>query len=176
MEKRLKKRLQILAALVIALLVLIVLMNARNCESNEECFNRYASKCSRATANVVAQDNVFLYEVQGKKTEEGVKNCIVKVTLVRLEESATPNLKKALEGRGMLCHVPRTLLAETPLSHIENINDYCTGPLKEVLLQISLEKLYDVVVKNIGPLSLQYSQSLSEIDTTNPVSSVNGTR
>ena len=161
-----KLRLLVLSVLLLSFLLLMVLTYTKDCKTNQDCFNAKALTCSRAKAMILNQNNQFLYEIQGKKTEEAEQRCIIKITLVHLEQTATPNLRKALEGRGMLCHVPSTLLAQTPLNKIENINDYCTGPLKEVLLQLSLDKLYEVVVKNIGPIALQFSQSLSKLNTT----------
>lgn len=70
------------------------------------------------------------------------------------------NLKKALEGKGMLCELQKSVLAEKPLSQFNDLNDYCTGPLKEKMLEINLENLYGLVVKQLGPLATQFKQSL----------------
>ena len=166
MEKELRKKIFILGALVVALVVLIVVVHTKDCGEDEVCFDENAAECDRVKAEVTKQGNVFLYEVKGEKNIEGEENCMIKISLLKLNEGTSASLKKALEGKGMLCSVPRTLLSQQLLSKIENINDYCSGPLKELLLQISLDKLYEVVVKNIGPLSLKFSQSLSQLNET----------
>ena len=161
-----KVKLLILILLIFSLGVVLVMLDTKNCKSDEKCFDKLATKCKRVKAEIVNQENLFLYEIKGKKNVENEEKCIVKVVLVKLEETAPINLRKALEGEGMLCEVPKFLLKERSLSTIEDINNFCTGPLKEVLLQISLEKLYEVIVKNIGPLSLQFSQSLRELNAS----------
>ncbi len=166
MEKRMKVKVVIFIILILALSLSIYLITPKNCKDDEKCFNTRAAECKKTEAILVNQNNVFSYEIKGSSTDGEIKTCVVKVTLLKLEASATPNLRRALEGKGMLCHIPRAILASQPISKIENVNDYCTGPLKEVILQISLEKLYEVVVKNIGPLSLQFSQSLSKLNAT----------
>ena len=41
------------------------------------------------------------------------------------------------------------------ITKINNLNDYCTGQLKETILSITVEKLYEIIVKNIGNITLQ---------------------
>ncbi len=164
MEKRMRVKLYFLGVLVLGLLAIIILMYTKDCKSDEACFSKYSVECKQAKLVGVSQNNFFLYEIKGKEVQAGEKRCIVKVTLLKLEETANQNLKNALEGKGMLCHIPQYLLFQKHLDQIENLNDYCTGPLKEVLLEISLEKLYNIVVKNIGPVALEFSKILSSIN------------
>ena len=53
------------------------------------------------------------------------------------------------------------LLQIKNISQINDISDYCTGPLKEAALEIVLEKVYSIVVANIGQITLEYENILS---------------
>ncbi len=163
MENATKVKIGIFVACILVLVLLILVFSPKRCGTNEQCFNERAAVCKRAAVTITNLENNYYYEVRGKK---GAESCIVKVVLVKTNPNAAENLKRALEGKGMLCEIPRTLLAVTPLAKIENINDYCTGPLKEVLLEISLENLYEIVVKQIGPIAVQFQQSLAALNTT----------
>ncbi len=162
MESPTKVKLGFFLAFILLLVILLLAFAPKRCGADEECFNAYAARCERAKVTLINLDNQYAYEVRAKKGEQ----CIVKVVLVQINPNAGDNLKNRLNGQGMLCEIPRELLAATPLAKIENINDYCTGPLKEALLDISLENLYEIVVKQIGPLAVQFKQSLEVLNTT----------
>jgi len=144
-------------AILIVLVLLIVLMQTpKNCRDNEECFNIRAKACKLASVTAVNQGNTFRYEIRGQKSG----SCIIRVTMLHANNGLPQNLKKALEGKGMLCELQKSVLAEKPLSQFNDLNDYCTGPLKEKMLEINLENLYGLVVKQLGPLATQFKQSL----------------
>ncbi|MFA4887454.1 MAG: hypothetical protein WC595_04525 [Candidatus Nanoarchaeia archaeon] len=166
-----EKRLRIQVVIFIVLLVLVGLVfffsYTQDCAGDTACFNARAASCKKVEASFWSENNRFSYGVLGKKKVMGENGCVVRVQMVELDPSAKENLKKALEGKGMICFLPDPLLKEKQITEIEDLNDYCSGPLKEVLLQISLERLYEIVVKNIGPLSLEFTKSLSQLNTTN---------
>lgn len=162
MENATKVKLGLFVACMLLLLIVLLVAAPKQCGSDEQCFNTQAMLCKRAAVRVENLDNTYVYEVRGRKGEE----CIVKIVLEKVSPAAGENLKTALEGKGMLCAVPLSVLQEQQLAKIENINDYCTGPLKEVLLEISLENLYEIVVKQIGPLAVEFRQSLESLNTT----------
>lgn len=148
-----KKKVYILVFLLIIIATLIVMNYTKNCNYDESCFNKHAQDCSRAKANLYRNENEYKFEITGKKEDK----CRVVVYMIKANEETISNVRGFLEGKGMVCEVPKTEL-QNPISEITNIKDYCTGPLKEALLQITVEKLYELVTKNIGPVALeQYS-------------------
>ena len=163
MENATKVKLGLFVGFILVLVVVVLASSPKQCGTDQACFDARAAKCQRAVVQVTNLENQFVYDVRGKK---GAENCIVKIQLVQVNPNAVENLKKALQGKGMLCEVPKAVLAEKTLAKIDDINDYCTGPLKEMLLEISLENLYEVVVKQIGPLAVQFRQSLEALNTT----------
>ncbi len=145
-----KKKVAVLIVLVIMLFTLFYINLPKNCEKDyENCFSDNVSKCSKSKVLASKDDNLYRYEVVARKQD----SCIVKVSLAKVSETQSLDLKKALEGKSMLCSLPMSLINTKDINSIENLNDYCTGQLKEAILEITLQKLYDVVVQNIGPVA-----------------------
>lgn len=140
--------------LVLAALILIVLLGtANNCKEDKECFDNSAARCARAMATLEKEGNILNYEIEGKKDD----SCLIDVKLIRLSEGQSVSMRQALEGRDMKCSIPLEILQNKSIVEIENTNDYCTGPLKEATLEITLEKMYEIIVKNIGPITIGLS-------------------
>lgn len=143
---------------LIVLAALIFLGLPKNCKTNEECFNSKASKCSKVKVTLLKNDNYLNYYVLGESKD----NCIVKVTMEKVSVKQSDELKASLQGKKMECSVPISILQERGLNQVENIYDYCTGPLKEAFLDITLQKMYDLVVKNLGTLTSGLQQVLNQ--------------
>ncbi len=144
--------------LVLVVLVLIFIYFPKNCKSNEECFNFKASQCSRAKASLLKNDNVLEYKILGKRGDD----CVVRVIMKKVSGRQSDAIKLALEGKSMNCAIPKTLLQDKGLNQINNVYDYCTGSLKETFLDITLQKMYDLVVRNIGTLTSGLQQVLNQ--------------
>jgi len=152
-----KKNVIIVVILGIFIIALFLITLPKNCKSNDECFNNAAAKCSKAKVTTYKNDNLYNYEILGKREN----NCLFNVKLEKVSETKTFELKQALEGKRMICSVPKETLQSQSLKEIESLTDLCTGPLKEVLLQINLDKIYEIVVKNIGPIALEIEKGVS---------------
>ncbi|MBS3161130.1 hypothetical protein J4476_00325, partial [Candidatus Woesearchaeota archaeon] len=150
-----KKKVSVLIFLVILLTVIIVINTPSNCKSDYYCFNDHVLDCSKAKVITEKDDNTYYYEVLSKKDD----NCIIKVQLNKLSNSQSNDLKKALEGKNMLCSIPSSTLEVKDIKSITNLNDYCSGQLKEAVLEVTIQKLYDVVVENIGPIAAELRNS-----------------
>lgn len=152
-----KKRVFVAVILTIIIIALFLITLPKNCKSNEECFNNAAAKCSKAKVSTYKNDNLYKYEVLGKKEN----NCLVNINLEKVSESKTVELRQALEGKRMVCVIPKETLQSKSLKEIESLTEFCTGPLKETLLQISLDKMYEIIVKNIGPIALEIEKGVT---------------
>jgi len=163
-----KKKVAILVFLILVLGVLFYLNTPKNCKRDYECFSSKVSECSKAKVTTNKEDNLYYYEVMGKKLE----NCIVSVKLLKLSDAQPFDLRRALEGKGMLCSLPMSVLQNSDIKDIKNLNDYCTGQLKEAILDVTLQKLYDIVVQNIGPIASEIrgvSNNVSVPNITSPI-------
>ncbi len=145
---------------VLIIVVLIFLGLPKNCKNNEECFNEKVIKCSKVKAILVKNENQLNYYVIGRSGSD----CVAKITMAKVSEKQNVDLRKALEGRSMDCAVPMDVLKEKGMNQVDNIYDYCTGPLKEAFLDITLQKMYDLVVKNLGTLTSGLQQVLNQSD------------
>ena len=127
-------------------------------KDNEDCFNQYSSKCSKVQANLMnKQGNLYEYKILGKNKN----NCIIDAKLITVEESKPAELKQSLEGKSMKCSIPLEELKTEKINEMEKLEENCTGQLKEALLQITIDQLYEIVVKNIGSIALQLNQTKS---------------
>lgn len=146
-----KRKVTIIIVLVIIIISTVIITSAKNCKSDDNCFNKATQKCSLAKVKTFNNDNLYNYKIIGKKSD----NCIIEVTLVSLSESQTKDLREALNERSMTCSIPKELFQNKTIKDIDNLNDYCTGPLKEAILEITIDKMYELIVKDIGSLSTE---------------------
>ena len=153
----LDKRKVITLIVIITIIILIFLLTIpKNCKTDEECFNLKASKCSKAKVTIEKELDIYNFEILGKKAD----NCIIEVTLIKVSETKELELKQALEGKSMRCTISQETLKEQSIKEIDNLNEYCTGQLKEAIIQLNLDKLYEIVVKNIGSLATDFRHLL----------------
>lgn len=155
-----KKRSVIIAlVLVILVVALCFLLYSKNCGWDESCFQGKAMKCSKASVSSYSDGNHYRYEIMGKRKGD----CIVRVSFVEPEPTMEPKLKEALSGKKMTCEISSESLSGSPVSKIEDFSSHCSGPLREVLLEITLDQLYEVVTEKIGTISLEYKNVLQGI-------------
>lgn len=150
-----KKKVIILIIIIFIFLGFVLLTRAKNCDTDYNCFRNSESKCTLAKVKSENNDNLYEYKIVGRKGN----NCIMEITLLSLSQTQPKDLRDALNGRSMKCAVPRDLLKDKTVKEIANINDYCTGTLKEALLQITLDKLYDIIVKNLGQVAIEQNST-----------------
>jgi len=154
------KEVVIASAILIVIIILFVLSIPKNCKDNEECFNSASSICKKAKANLLKDEDVYNYYIRGKKDD----NCVVKITMLQVSEKKSLSMKEGLEGRYMDCAVPMKLMSEKPINKMSEINDYCTGPLKEAILEISLQKMYELIVKDIGNVTIALQEVIAGLE------------
>ncbi len=158
-----KKKVVLLVVLAVAIVILIILSISKNCRSDASCFDEKAAKCSKAKATIFSKTNLYNYEVTGSKAG----SCIIEAKLLQLGPERTPEMKKALEGKSMTCSVPLKILRKQPITTIENLNDMCSGQLKEATLQLTIDKMYEIIVQNIGPIATRFQKGLAVSNTSN---------
>jgi len=145
-----KKKVIAIVSILVLLTAFIILTRPKNCHTDDACFSVAASKCNLAKVITLSNDNKYQYEVLGKKGA----NCIIKATLLNLSESQSLDLRNALNGRDMKCAISLELLKTKHIKDIENLNKYCTGDLKEAILEITTEKLQDIIIENMGEIAI----------------------
>jgi hypothetical protein len=149
MEKRVNtNKLAFLGILAIILVFVVVFTFSKHCGEDQACFNKAFEKCSKAQVTFSNNESfVYNYEIQGKAND----TCVTTIFLDKVGEASKETLRANLEGRGMVCEIPSDALGEDYLYKVKELSVHCTGPLKETLLQITLERLYAYVVNTFNP-------------------------
>ena len=137
------------AIIIISLIVVAILFFINlpvNCKNDSDCFYKNSKTCSKAKVDTEKDRDLMRYNILGSKKD----TCVLKITKLKVSEDKSKSFREALEGRDMKCAVPLNILQKTKITEITNINDYCTGPLKEAVLEINLQKMYELIIKNLG--------------------------
>ncbi len=142
------------AVLIIVIAAFVIGMVKKECR-NDACFKESLERCSTAKYLQLENYNYYQWVIDGKKGE----NCKMDVKLVRMAVGTPVDKIKLFEGKGMKCLVPLDVLKKTDSSKVENILNYCTGPLKEAVYQSIIERLYTVIIANLG-------SAIKELDKT----------
>lgn len=150
-----QKLIYIVIILIVIITLLILLSYPKNCKNDTNCFLQASQKCSSAKLNYFSSGNLFTYIIKGERND----NCMALVYFEKAKDELDPKLKELLEGKGMFCEVPISDITGTYYD-VQNLNDYCTGPLKEAYMYITIEKLYGLVVQNIGSISTEMRKAV----------------
>lgn len=146
--------------ITITLVILIVItaflfgLVKKECKT-DACFKESLERCSTATYMQLENYNYYQWTIDGKRGD----NCKMDVELVRMAIGTPVDKVRLFEGKGMDCMVPLDVLKKTDSSKVENILNYCTGPLKEAVYQSIIERLYTVIIANLGT-------AIKELDKT----------
>lgn len=148
--KKPKSKLWILILLlIIALAGAVYLYLPKDCGTDKNCFIQKAQTCSKAGVIAYKEGNEFIYEIKDKTGSD----CVFYVKMNRMKENTDYNLVKILEGKDMICRMPLENFKINPLADTKDIIDNCSGSLKEALQQLTIERLYGVVIGNIGGIN-----------------------
>ena len=160
------KRMSFLAKVAIVGGILIALFVAgyysgyfrKDCSQDQSCFQKAVEKCKPAQATVVRNNNVYLYWVGWQLG----KTCEIKIQALRIDAGAPPEFKN-LEGKKMSCKIPKTELEKTNIDNFDNLLAYCHGPLKEGLYEVIIQRMYSLVVSQLGDIVKEALKVLKEI-------------
>ncbi len=130
----------------------------KDCEQDKQCFQEYVQECKPAQVAVIRNNNAYLYWVGNKLG----KTCEINIKSLRVDAGAPPEFKH-LEGKEMSCKVPKEELVTTNFDNFDNLLQYCHGPLKEGLYEIIIQRMYALVVSQLGDIVKEAKTVLKEI-------------
>ncbi|MBU2576423.1 MAG: hypothetical protein KKF50_01755 [Nanoarchaeota archaeon] len=136
----------LLALVILAVIIYVIwffFFSYASCD-NWDCFNARLERCDRVKFIGENEKMIFEYSVRGKSGD----NCKVGVELLQGELNNQDSI--ALEGKAMLCNLPRGVVM-IPESNI----GYCHGLLKEGLQDLIIKELHTILVQNLGRLNLE---------------------
>ncbi|MBI4141761.1 hypothetical protein HY484_02445 [Candidatus Woesearchaeota archaeon] len=98
--------------------------------STKDCFISVANDCNEATLTFSEDIGVFKYLSS--------KDCVFTKTLVSANENETPDMKKLLSGKSLVCTYKKGAFDERWVSSLIFGTEYCEGKLKDILGQLVL--------------------------------------
>lgn len=132
--------------LILFVIVAVLLFYEKDCGFSKECFENSFQKCEKAKVLLEEDKNIFEYKITGSKSN----SCVVSVTITKLDPAASKEAVNLFQGKSMVCNIPRSQTFET-----ENILQYCSGPLKEAIYELIIQKLYGILAENLGDIISQ---------------------
>jgi len=118
----------------------------KNCKQDVECFEERVVECKPTKYINIHNNNIYDYKVI--KKSKG--NCVIDIKLRRMAIGTDIKLVEKLEGKSMKCYVPIENLRYLKLNEMENLLNFCTGQLKEEIYEIMMEKMYGLLIRNLG--------------------------
>jgi hypothetical protein len=148
--RNIKRRLLISALILVLALIIFtgyfLIFQTRTCES-DKCFDQALAKCKKYSLIREDAQAAWLYKVLGKEGD----NCKMEVTLLHVKSGQIES--EELEGKSMVCTVPRGS-KDNPEEDISR----CTGPLKEGIQEIIIQRMHNYLLENIQEISREFSQ------------------
>ena len=131
----------------------------KDCGKDKDCFLEKLQDCKTAKVFLLKNDNVYSYTIQASYTTI----CNVDVKMERIALGADPEFERLLEGRTMYCKVPRDKLYTFKIDDFNSFINYCTGPLKEGLYELIIQRMYTLVVKELSGVLEKARGVLNEV-------------
>ncbi len=127
----------------------------KTCE-DEACFNEALQDCSMAQYYELNNLNYYKYSIDGKTGDK----CKLSIDLVKMAMGTPEEKIEQFEGKGMRCEIPMSELKKVQSGNVEGILEYCSGPLKEAMYEQIIEKLYTLIVSNMGEILFEIEDVL----------------
>ena len=113
-----------------------------DCEDNKACYDRHLETCKKTRLSIEDEGSNFLYQILGS---EG-NSCNVRVTLLDMPPETTVDTAQLFEGKSMECQIPKGSTFNT------EILEYCSGPLKEAIYELTIQKMYNILAQSLGDI------------------------
>ena len=140
-------RVALLLVSLVGLISVAVMKAPKDCKEDLDCFQEKSIACKPTLAKGNVEGNIYLFKVRGQKEPQ---TCIVTALLTLPSPQAPVPARQALQNKGMVCEIPTELLIDYKITQVPDLITYCTGPLKEALQAITIENMYEQIVKNLS--------------------------
>ncbi len=145
-----KKRTHVPDSIFIILTLLIIATAVvsnyeKDCGENEECFYQAFHDCTKAKVIAYQNDNTFEYRI----IEQQGDSCLVDIKILEVNPDVTEATKEKFQDKEMSCLLPIEEGFTT-----DQLN-YCEGPLKEAIYELTIQKMYNLLAQNLGDIISQ---------------------
>lgn len=131
----------------------------KNCEQDKECFNKALVECDHAKFINIKENNLYEYKIEGRRGNL----CELRIQLKKMGVGTPIKLVEKFEGKSMVCLVPRSIIEDNNFEEIGNIINYCSGPLKEAIFELIIDRMYGLIIQNIGEIAAEVREDLFAI-------------
>ena len=152
-----------LLKLSVFLIVLIILGTATyftfffkyKCEDSA-CFVAHQETCSKTKFVNDLTDTRWEYIIEGKENGK----CDIRIKVLEIKQGDLDRRK--LEGKAMICSLSIGSKVD-PQSDISK----CTGPLKEEMQNMIIQKLHKYILDNVGEIGAEFKGIVPVVNETN---------
>ncbi len=120
------------------------------CDSST-CFSNALAKCKPVKFTNIIDNNFYEYNIYSSFSDK----CTIKITLEKVAPGSNQDIKTFLEGKTMICKIPKEITKAKTFNDIENVLDYCHGELKEGVYQVILKRMYSLVISDLDEVIKQ---------------------
>lgn len=131
----------------------------KNCEYDKACFDQYFKECKPAKVTQIINDNTYVYTIKRRSGDY----CILKVKLETIGYGTSQDIRELFEEKDMTCHIPISKTAKIQFSEFKEILNYCSGSLKEAIYEQMINRLYGLIIQNMGPILSEIEKSIYTI-------------
>lgn len=128
----------------------------KNCDYDKACFNEYFKVCKPAKVTQVINDNTYVYTIKRKSGDY----CLLKVKLETIGYGTSQDVRALFEEKDMLCHIPLDKTQKIQFSEFKDTLNYCSGSLKEAIYEQMINRLYGLIIQNMGPILSEIEKSI----------------
>jgi len=114
----------------------------KDCGYDSVCFQESFKLCDKSSYKLNEQGVLFEYRILGRSQD----SCKVEVSVIDIIDSADPESDELFIGKEMICNIP-----ENQIFTIDTLS-LCTGPLKEAMYELIIQKVYSILAQNLGEL------------------------
>ena len=142
---------------ILIVLILAYMYLPKNCEYSSKCLDQSLKNCERSNSLQIVNGNTYFYQIKASWKED----CNIKIKVLEVA-GADLETKQLLDKKDMFFKIPKNKLSNLTIENVNNILDYCTGTLKESMLELMIKRLYEVIVSNIGPITVEMQNSFNK--------------
>ncbi|MBT3691051.1 hypothetical protein HOG16_02295 [Candidatus Woesearchaeota archaeon] len=149
MKKKKKRRSIVLIPIIVILIFAIGILYYSyefDCEEDKSCYNRHLENCKKTKLTVMDEGSTFIYQITGKENNQ----CRTRVTLVDMPIETDPDTAKLFEGKSMDCKLEKGSTFTT------EILPHCTGPLKEAIYELTIQKMYNILAQSLSDILAEF--------------------
>jgi len=121
---------------------------------DRSCFNSEANRCRASSFLNKEEGNLIQYAIKGPRW----RGCLLEIKIIDTNSIRT----EFLEGKKMTCIIP--FGQKVFLEDVGGILDYCSGPLKEGLYEVLLERMTTLITKELANVTAEMEKVLEQAE------------